>query len=117
MTGISFLTKEKRQYMLVTTNDSRLRLMSMDTFGTVKKFKGHINRKMQLKASLSSDRKYIACGSDNGRVYGWWVECDVDTSGERTATWRRRRWRPTRFRTSIPSRAFPAVWRTSPCRR
>ena len=69
VTGISFLMKEKRQYMLVTTNDSRLRVMSLDTFSITTKFKGHVNRSRQLKASLSSDRKYIACGSDNGRVW------------------------------------------------
>ena len=69
VTGISFLVKEKRQYMLVTTNDSRLRVMSLDTFSITTKFKGHVNRSRQLKASLSSDRKYIACGSDNGRVW------------------------------------------------
>lgn len=55
--------------MLVTTNDSRIRLLSMDTFGMISKYKGNSNREMQLHASVSSDRNYIACGSDDGSVY------------------------------------------------
>ena len=73
MTGISFLTLDKFEYMLVTTNDSRIRLLSMDTFEMVKKFKGHCNREKQLRASMTSDHNYIACGSDDGTVYVYGV--------------------------------------------
>mgnify|MGYP002537339599 CR=1 FL=1 len=49
-------------------HDSRIRLMSMDTFGLISKYKGLSNRSMQLRASLSSDKRYITCGSDDGNV-------------------------------------------------
>ena len=69
VTGISFIKKKKKQYMVVTTNDSRIRLISMDTFGIVAKLKGNENRSMQLQAALTSDQQYIACGSDDGKMY------------------------------------------------
>lgn len=55
--------------MVVTTNDSRIRILSMDTFGLVCKFKGNQNRSMQLRASMSSDSRYVACGSDDNKMY------------------------------------------------
>ena len=55
--------------MLVTTNDSRIRLLSMDTFEMIRKYKGHCNREKQLRASMTSDREYLVCGSDDGTVY------------------------------------------------
>ena len=59
---------QKKRYMLVTTNDSRIRLISMDTFQTVCKLKGHCNRKKQLRATTTSDSKYVACGSDDNNM-------------------------------------------------
>lgn len=78
VTGISFLKRNGSQCMVVTTNDSRIRLMSMDTFGLISKYKGHANRSRQFRATLrcgwrgvltcSSDKKYIVCGSDDDRM-------------------------------------------------
>lgn len=55
--------------MVVTTNDSRIRLISLDTFGLVCKIKGNQNRKMQLRATMTSDNRYLACGSDDNKMY------------------------------------------------
>ena len=77
VTGITFLKKNDTQCMLVTTNDSRIRLLSMDTFGLISKFKGNSNRSMQLRATTTSDKRYIACGSDEGSIFIWRTKCDL----------------------------------------
>ena len=77
VTGISFLKRNGSQCMVVTTNDSRIRLMSMDTFGLISKYKGHANRSRQFRATLSSDKKYIVCGSDDDRIFMWRTACDL----------------------------------------
>jgi WD40 repeat protein len=42
-----------QEHLLVTTNDSRLRLYEMDGFCAIQKYKGVLNTKMQIKASFS----------------------------------------------------------------
>ena len=55
--------------LLVTSNDSRIRLY--DGFTLKSKYKGHQNRSTQIKASFSPRGDYIICGSDDGSVYVW----------------------------------------------
>jgi WD repeat-containing protein 44 len=57
------------QSLLVTSNDSRIRLY--DGYVLRAKFKGHANRSTQIKASFSPRGDYIICGSDDGWVYIW----------------------------------------------
>ena len=40
-------------------------------FGLQCKFKGHVNRNTQIRASFSAEGEYIVCGSDDGWVYMW----------------------------------------------
>ena len=40
-------------------------------FGLQCKFKGHVNRNTQIRASFSAGGEYIVCGSDDGWVYMW----------------------------------------------
>ena len=68
VTGIVAMPGSAQQF-LVTTNDSRLRLL--DGYGICCKFKGHRNSITQIRAALSSDGGTIACGSDDGWVYMW----------------------------------------------
>ena len=56
------------EQLLVTTNDSRLRLYNTDDFGMNAKFKGFTNDTLQLTATFSEDGKQIICGSENGKV-------------------------------------------------
>ena len=79
VTGIAFVERNEGQCMVVTTNDSRIRLISMDTFGLISKYKGHSNRSRQFRASIrwgcgegvrsSSNEKYIVCASDDDRMW------------------------------------------------
>merc|ERR1711998_689164 len=65
--------------MLVSINDSRIRLCDLDDYSVISKVKGAQNESMQIKASLSDDGKYIISGSESGAVYIW----NRQLSGER----------------------------------
>ncbi|KAI8873863.1 WD40 repeat-like protein, partial [Ramicandelaber brevisporus] len=60
--------------ILITTNDSRIRLYNMTDKTLERKYKGHSNTCRQIKASFSDDGKYIICGSDDFGIYIWDVE-------------------------------------------
>ncbi|CBN77979.1 conserved unknown protein [Ectocarpus siliculosus] len=59
------------EQLLVTTNDSRLRLYNTDDFGMNAKYKGFANDTLQITATFSEDGKQIISGSENGKVYVW----------------------------------------------
>jgi WD40 repeat protein len=70
VTGLEF-TPGGGEGLLVTTNDSRMRLYNMDDYSCICKFKGLVNENMQIQASFSQDGERIVSGSDNGQVYIW----------------------------------------------
>jgi WD40 repeat protein len=53
--GLNAIGSSRRwqEHLLVTTNDSRLRLYEMDGFCAIQKYKGVLNTKMQIKATFS----------------------------------------------------------------
>jgi len=57
--------------LLVTTNDSRIRLFQLDNYALLAKFKGISNGSMQIRGSFSEDGRYIICGSEDGHVVIW----------------------------------------------
>lgn len=57
------------EQLLVTTNDSRLRLYNTDDFGMNAKYKGFANDTLQITATFSEDGKQIISGSENGKVF------------------------------------------------
>jgi WD40 repeat protein len=57
--------------MLVSTNDSRVRLFGLNDFQLVRKYKGHVNCSMQIRARLSESGTFLASGSETGRVFLW----------------------------------------------
>ena len=62
-----------REEMLVSTNDSRLRLFDVDDYCMIRKFKGDSfkNTGMQIKARTSETGNYVVCGSNSGLVHIW----------------------------------------------
>mmetsp|Transcript_23972 Transcript_23972/g.42462 ORF Transcript_23972/g.42462 Transcript_23972/m.42462 type:complete len:332 (+) Transcript_23972:329-1324(+) len=58
-------------HLLVTTNDSRLRLFSLNDFCMKQKYKGHTNECGPIKATFSHNLLHIVCSSDSGEVYIW----------------------------------------------
>ena len=57
--------------LLITTNDSRIRLCKLNDYSVICKFKGAKNKQMQIKAHFSDDCKLIISGSENGKVFIW----------------------------------------------
>lgn len=57
--------------ILVTSNDSRIRLYDLRDLNLSCKYKGYVNVSSQIKASFSHDGKYIVSGSENQCIYIW----------------------------------------------
>ncbi|CAH1996900.1 unnamed protein product [Acanthoscelides obtectus] len=57
--------------ILVTSNDSRIRLYDLRDLNVSCKYKGYVNTSSQIKASFSHDGKYIVSGSENRDIYIW----------------------------------------------
>ncbi|KAL8970587.1 MAG: hypothetical protein Q9183_001446, partial [Haloplaca sp. 2 TL-2023] len=57
--------------ILVTSNDSRVRVYNLRDKGLEMKLKGNENSCSQIRASFSEDAKYIICGSEDRKAYIW----------------------------------------------
>ncbi|KAF3483455.1 WD repeat-containing protein 44 [Arthroderma uncinatum] len=57
--------------LLITSNDSRIRLYNFKDRTLEAKLRGNENMSSQIRASFSSDGRYAICGSEDGRVYIW----------------------------------------------
>ncbi|KAH9217013.1 WD40-repeat-containing domain protein [Leptodontidium sp. 2 PMI_412] len=57
--------------VLVTSNDSRVRLYNLKDKSLEMKFRGHENTCSQINASFSDDASYVICGSEDRKSYIW----------------------------------------------
>lgn len=57
--------------LLITSNDSRIRLYNFRDRALVAKFRGNENTCSQIRASFSQDGQYVICGSEDRRTYIW----------------------------------------------
>lgn len=80
VTGIEGVDDNK---ILVTTNDSRIRLYDLRDLSLTCKYSGCQNQSSQIKASVSHDSKYIICGSENSSFYIWKLKSDNLSLGQR----------------------------------
>lgn len=60
--------------ILVSTNDSRIRVYALREKSIICKFAGHRNDSSQIAACVSDDGEYVISGSEDGRIYLWNVE-------------------------------------------
>ncbi|KAI1005888.1 putative WD repeat-containing protein [Podosphaera aphanis] len=67
--------------ILVTSNDSRIRLYNFKEERLEMKFQGHENTCSQIKASFSDDGRYVICGSENRKAYIWNI-CPKDAEAK-----------------------------------
>ena len=70
------LSTSRADRMLVSTNDSRVRLYGLNDFCVIRKYKGHTNNSMQIRARVSESGLHIASGSESGHCFIW----DVDSN-------------------------------------
>lgn len=57
--------------ILVTSNDSRIRVYNFRDKSLELKLRGNLNTSSQIRASLSEDVRYIVCGSEDRKTYIW----------------------------------------------
>ncbi|KAM0750005.1 WD40 repeat-like protein [Meredithblackwellia eburnea MCA 4105] len=57
--------------LLVTSNDSRMRLYHLGDKAVETKYAGHENTSSQIRASFSDDARFIISGSEDRHVYIW----------------------------------------------
>lgn len=57
--------------LLITSNDSRVRIYNLRDKGLELKLKGNENTCSQIHASFSEDAKYVICGSEDRKAYIW----------------------------------------------
>ncbi|KZF26667.1 WD40 repeat-like protein [Xylona heveae TC161] len=57
--------------LLITSNDSRVRLYNFRDKGLEIKFKGNENTCSQIRATFSDDARYVICGSEDRKAYIW----------------------------------------------
>ncbi|KAL2259133.1 hypothetical protein VTK26DRAFT_7316 [Humicola hyalothermophila] len=57
--------------VLVTSNDSRIRIYSLRDKTLEVKLKGHENSSSQIAATFSDDGKYVICGSEDRKAFIW----------------------------------------------
>ncbi|XP_038604193.1 WD repeat-containing protein 44 [Tachyglossus aculeatus] len=69
ITGIEPLPGENK--ILVTSNDSRIRLYDLRDLSLSMKYKGYVNSSSQIKASFSHDFTFLVSGSEDKYVYIW----------------------------------------------
>ncbi|KAJ2215957.1 hypothetical protein IW140_002474 [Coemansia sp. RSA 1813] len=68
--------ESKNYQLLVSSNDSRLRMFLPRDRKVQRKYKGHANASSQSYARLSSDARYIVSGSEDHNIYVWSVAQD-----------------------------------------
>ncbi len=68
VTGLSFIDSGT---LMVTTNDSRLRMFALDTLVCTRKYLGHTADQLPMRCGTNTDGTVIGCGGDDGSVYLW----------------------------------------------
>jgi WD40 repeat protein len=71
-----FVWRKNGEELLISTNDSRVRLIRMRDYNPFMKFKGAIVTEAPITASFNESGTYVICGSEDGRVVVWTTDID-----------------------------------------
>ncbi|KAK3296376.1 WD40-repeat-containing domain protein [Chaetomium fimeti] len=64
--------------VLITSNDSRIRIYTLRDKSLDVKLKGHVNLCSQIAATFSDDGKHVICGSEDRKTFIWSLSgCDA----------------------------------------
>jgi len=75
---------EGEMKVLITSNDSRVRMYNLRDKSLEMKFRGHENTCSQINASFSDDAQYVICGSEDRKAYIWsTAETDIENKDKR----------------------------------
>ncbi|KAL9119707.1 MAG: hypothetical protein Q9187_003734, partial [Circinaria calcarea] len=69
--------------LLITSNDSRIRVYNLRDKGLELKLKGNQNTCSQIHATFSDDARYIICGSEDRKAYIWSTSGASDVDKEK----------------------------------
>ncbi|KAI1185623.1 WD40-repeat-containing domain protein [Nemania serpens] len=88
ITGIQTMTfppdnPDGQVKLLVTSNDSRIRIYNMADKTLEAKLKGHENATNQIRASFSDDGAFVICGSEDRKAFIWSREMAESDSREK----------------------------------
>lgn len=72
VTGFDFLDNHN---VIISTNDSRMRLYNLKDTSIKQKYKGLTNEKFPIKSTFSHNLMNVISGSENGNVYIWNTYC------------------------------------------
>ncbi|KAK0402817.1 hypothetical protein QR680_016554 [Steinernema hermaphroditum] len=78
--------------LLVTSNDSRIRMYDLRDMDIICKFKGIQNEHSQIRASFSPDGRHVICGSEDRHIYLWKTsdsQTGLSVRKDRNAMWER----------------------------
>ncbi|TKR71774.1 hypothetical protein L596_019318 [Steinernema carpocapsae] len=78
--------------LLVTSNDSRIRMYDLRDMDIICKFKGVQNEHSQIRASFSPDGRHVICGSEDRYIYLWKTsdnQTGLSMRKDRNALWER----------------------------
>lgn len=70
--------------ILITSNDSRIRLYNFRDKSLELKFRGNENNCSQIRARLSDDGRYVVCGSEDRKAYIWSLQQQHGDKRDRT---------------------------------
>lgn len=70
--------------VLITSNDSRIRLYNFRDKSLELKFRGGENNYSQIRASVNDDGRYVVCGSEDSMAYIWSLDHPQNDKRDKT---------------------------------
>lgn len=103
VTGLEFISNTE---VLVSCADNRIRIIDLQKFDLIYKFKGHKCESINIRASLSDDKMLIISGSEDGRIVIWNNEYMITKNKGRTNSYAQFRIFPKKEKVNVSCALF-----------